>query len=186
MKHKNMGDIDVAYMHSFDRETKKVYAKVKQKNEESLTSNEKDILINETVSALKEYVATHHFNLIITPESSNVLLSQILSYLNLPIVTVSKQDKLSITNTLNAEKMCKTEKEKLTNSLVGMSSVKMAQLSGNQRKRVAKNLFNIENVEVFQNKNILFFDDALFTGSTLSAIQKLISFNHAFVMFSFD
>lgn len=131
-------------------------------------------------------MTTHVIDILVVPESSNTVLNLILSQLNMPITTINKQNSAFVVNSLNTEKMQKAEKEKLMSSLENVNSVKMAQLSANQRKRVANHLFKVENDSVFKDKNILFFDDALFTGSTLTAIQKLIPINHALVMFSFN
>ncbi len=190
IKHKVVNNVNVAYMYSLNRETKKIYAKLKNKSCETINVNlsesEKVSLIAETVSALNDYVIDNNIELIILPESNNVLLRSILSYVNLPLVIINKKNKEMMVDVLNTELMQKAEREKLMNSIENMSTVKIAQISANQRKRVADKLFHVENVSVFKNKKVLFFDDALFTGSTLFAIKKMVDFNHAFVLFSFD
>ena len=75
----------------------------------------------------------------------------------------------------------KPEKQKLMTSLSSNDIVKIASLAGNQRRRIQPHLFKSEQVNV--GTKVLFFDDSMFSGSTLNAVKQQYPIHEVFVIF---
>lgn len=94
-------------------------------------------------------------NIIIVPETTNLLLKNFLSFLKKNIIFLKKNDKQHIVEEIKKQNMMKSEAKKLLLALDGMKTVKIADIAGNQRKRFQSCLFqtlNPNNIEsLFHN-----------------------------------
>lgn len=112
-------------------------------------------------------------NIIIVPETTNLLLKNFLSFLKKNIIFLKKNDKQHIVEEIKKQNMMKSEAKKLLLALDGMKTVKIADSAGNQRKRFQSCLFQTLNLNNIDN-NIIFLDDSIFSGNTFLAAQKML------------
>lgn len=121
------------------------------------------------------------FDSVIYAQTDNHILKSILSKLNKNQYEMKKNSATDIKLIVDGMKMSKPEKQKLMTSLSSNDIVKIASLAGNQRRRIQPHLFKSEQVNV--GTKVLFFDDSMFSGSTLNAVKQQYPIHEVFVIF---
>lgn len=109
---------------------------------------------------------------VVIPETCNAFLIDLAQGLGTPVVELKKRSVESVIGLLDAQQMMKAEREKLYQSLAGMSVVKINGVAGNQRKRFEAALF--EPIALRAGANIMLLDDAVFGGSTMAAAARAL------------
>lgn len=148
---------------------------MKNKYDYSFDENELKTFKNNIYKELQLHTIWNDAQLLIIPETSNEVLISIAKNSGKEVVFLIKNSKENILLKLQNQKMMKSEAKKLFSIVEGLDIVKMAAIAGNQRKRFISILFKELNLSENQkDKNILFFDDSLFSGFTYLAAQDKI------------
>ena len=146
---------------------------MKNKYEYSFTNEEKEnftLLLKEKLMNVPQW---NMVNIIIVPETSNLLLKDFLFSTNKNIIFLKKNNKQYIVEEIKKQNMMKSEAKKLLLTLDDMKTVKIADIAGNQRKRFQNCLFQPLNINIMDN-DIIFLDDSLFSGNTFLAAQQML------------
>lgn len=111
------------------------------------------------------------FENVVIPETSNKNFLTLVQNLDKDVHVLEKNDMHSIRAILDTQSMMKSERQKLYAALDTMTSVKMAAIAGNQRKRFIDCLFKKHPL-----KNAVFLDDSVFSGYTFAAALSAIEY----------
>jgi hypothetical protein len=168
---KNSQINQMTYSFCFDlktRENELNYFKMKNKYGYSFTKEEKFIFQKNVTTTINNLLE----NNIIFPETGNTCLIEIAEMSGKNIIVLEKNTKKDILLQLDNQSMMKAEREKLYKIISENETVKMAQLPGNQRKRLEKLLFKSPKLSL--DKSYTFLDDSIFSGYTFLAAQEAI------------
>lgn len=149
------------------------YFKFKEKYDYKFSQSELDVFLEEVSKKILSINENIPFQTVFIPETGNKNLIKLAKLITKNVIIVNKKSKNEIIQELNQQKFQKKEKESLMNSLEKMSTIKMADIKGNQRKRFVDILFNdIEEDMSFENTLLL--DDSAFSGFTYQALKNKI------------
>lgn len=154
------------------REDKEHYFKFKQKHGYQFTADESQLLEQALIEWVLPYIkeAVNAKMTVVTPETQNVfftaLLDELKKHISFEHQVLVKKDVGSLKLELLQQPMMKAEKEKLVSTLDAMTTLKVAKLAGNQRKRVEAHLFK----PLPEVKKAFILDDSFMSGTTLRAM----------------
>lgn len=163
------------------------YYKMKKKNGYFFDKEEEYLLFSFIVSGLNSFLLNNSYDYVIFPETTNQFLIDIINHVDWKAdkVILRKHDKQHILKLLSEQKMMKQERLKLFNTIQSMDTIKIANIAANQRNRVSQLLFysDSDNID-FDSKKVLFFDDSIFTGSTMNAIKNKYNIKDVVVLYA--
>lgn len=160
------------------------YFKFKEKYDYKFSKSELEVFLEEIYKKILSINKNIPYQRVFIPETGNKNLIKLAKLLTENVVIVNKKNKNEIIQELNKQKFQKKEKESLMDSLEKMSTIKMADIKGNQRKRFVDILFNNIHEDV-SFKNSLLLDDSAFSGFTYQALKnKLPNVEKEIVIFS--
>lgn len=155
---------------------------MKNKYNYVLTEEETKTLINTLNTFFKKDKDFKESEYLIIPETGNQFLIEWTVQTNKKVIILRKQTKDKIIQKLSEQTMMKAEKVKLLKAIEAMNEVKMANIAGNQRKRLIECLFEPLNKNVIStatNNKLMFIDDSIFSGYTFLAAQHVLkNINH--------
>ena len=132
------------------------YFKFKEKYDYKFSQSELELFLEEVSKKILSINENIPFQTVFIPETGNKNLIKLAKLLTKNVIIVNKKSKNEIIQKLNQQKFQKKEKESLMDSLEKMSTIKMADIKGNQRKRFIDILFNdIEEDMSFENTLLL-------------------------------
>lgn len=153
-----------------------MYFKFKEKNGYAFLPEEKIDFQQLVLSMLSENSNWVKAKTLIIPETGNSGLIELAHLSGKEVVTLYKAQKEEIKTHLETQSMMKAEREKLFSAIAAMDKVKMAGIAGNQRKRFIECLFKTPDIS--DTKDVVFFDDSMFSGYTYLAAQHRLDFEH--------
>lgn len=113
------------------------------------------------------------FNNVFVPETENSNLIRLSSLVSDNTIIIKKKAKPEIISLLENQKFQKDEKNALFKSIEEMSSIKMAKIKANQRKRFEDILFDDLSDDILMDNSLL-LDDSSFSGFTYKALKKKV------------
>lgn len=182
-----VGKYNYKYMFNLsDRDIKLLYFKMKKKHGYSFENNEEFDFEKIIENNLKNDLDWKNADIIIYPETTNVFFKQLLVKSNKALICLEKINKEELLESIDKSNLSKSSCRNLFDMIDKMSNFKVADFSSSQRKRLRK-VFNDIDIKV-ENKNIVFFDDSIFSGTTFSAAQEKLSHLNVknIVLFSFN
>lgn len=159
------------YMYLLDTKNKshlETYFKFKNKNDYFFTPAQAQEFEENVYNTLIEHIDSK--TLIIYPQTNNQLFLNLIDKFDNNKQQLLKNTPQQILNILSEQQMMKAEKEKLFKTIESHSTVKMANIAGNQRKRFINCLFQ----HICIKANAVFLDDSVFSGYTLAAAYQAI------------
>ena len=163
--------MDFSYLYSTkDRNILEEYFKLKHKYDYVLTDEEYKKLESEVAQAFGQY------DVVIHPETSGKHLNKLAKALGKEVICIAKNDKETIKTLVQEQKMMKSERISLLNSIDEMEgSFQINKVKGNQRKRFKDILFKEKDLSHLSDKRVLLLDDSVFSGATLIALKNFLN-----------
>lgn len=150
------------------REYFELYCKFKNKYEHTFNQYELDCFLLDMKYKLGD--ALEDVDTVVVPETSNVGFLNLLSQLDKNVFVIKKRTVEQIRLELDKQSMMRSERQKLYASISDMTTLKVAAIAGNQRKRFTNILFEKTKVD----GRVAFLDDSVFSGFTLQAARAAI------------
>jgi hypothetical protein len=174
----------IKFFNSKNRDTLIEYFKFKEKNGYKFSKEELDLFILNLKNKILLINNNNKFSNVFVPETSNTNLIRLAQEISNNIIFIEKNNKNFIINELNKQQFQKKEKEALLLSLSENSTVKMADIKGNQRKRFIDFLFKKTSGKEIDYSNSLFLDDSSFSSYTYkAAINKIQKTTFEIILF---
>jgi hypothetical protein len=146
-------------------EHKLEYFKFKNKHGYSFDNTESTIHTQNALFWIESHLTDN--NIIVTPETTNTALGRIIRSLSNSIIILKKQTTADISEIVLSKPMMKAENEKLKLSLNSTDNIKVANLAGNQRKRILPFLFRPNEYA----GEVILLDDSTISGTTIDAMK---------------